>query len=122
MRTIDADHVLEGEPVTATLEIRSGPLGLPGAVIDDPLLSRPLHVSARASDPRRLTATARFERRGRHALPPPRITLTDLLGLATITRAPSAGRGTEARCSCCRESSRSVGGSIRARGGGSAPT
>jgi uncharacterized protein (DUF58 family) len=96
-RSIDADHALEGELVRATIEVRGGVFGLPGAVVNDPVLLRPIDVTARptlrpAANATTLTATARFDRRGRHRLPAPELILTDPLGLATITRrgAPDA--------------------------------
>jgi uncharacterized protein (DUF58 family) len=99
-RTIDADHALEGEPVTATIEIRAGPLGLPGAILNDPVLHAPIEIHARPSlragaHATKLTATARFERRGRHRLPAPELIVSDALSLATITLRATAHPTTE---------------------------
>jgi uncharacterized protein (DUF58 family) len=96
-REIEADHALEGEPVSATIEVQAGPLGLPGAVVNDPILRVPIEVGRGPSwrpkaHTTRMTTTARFERRGRHRLPPPELIVSDALGLATIRRRGGWGR------------------------------
>jgi len=99
-RRIDAERVIEDEPLNATIHVRRGWLGLGGwgsfEVIDPLSRSRfelreslsPLRGD-RAAD---LRVVARFHRRGLHRLPPPSLTLADPLELA---RAESRSTGAE---------------------------
>jgi uncharacterized protein (DUF58 family) len=41
-RRLNADRVSEDEPLEATIEVRRGPFGLPGAEIVDPLVGEPI--------------------------------------------------------------------------------
>lgn len=94
-RTLGEHRVVEDEPLEARLEIRRGPLGLPGAELLDPLAGGPISlaeatalVSGRARVELRIVA--RVHRRGRHVFPPPALRLSDPLGLTGATR---SGRG-----------------------------
>jgi uncharacterized protein (DUF58 family) len=79
-RTLQQQRVMEGELLEATLELSGGILGLPGGEVYDPLARGPMRL------PRGRRATvrvlARFERRGRRQLAPPRVLVRDPLDLA----------------------------------------
>jgi uncharacterized protein (DUF58 family) len=92
-RRLSAQRVVEDEPFEAVIEVRRGPLGLPGAAIQDPvargagsiavgdavsLIAGQSHVELRV--------VARIRRRGRHAFAPPTLQLSDSLGLVRLTR------------------------------------
>lgn len=86
-RVLEAERVLEEQPVEARLLIR-GSLGLPGAEIHDPLSGGTIAISSVRSRQIELRVLSRFSRRGRVALPAPRLRLSDQLGLATsVSRA-----------------------------------
>ena len=79
-RTLGARSVIEEEPLTLRIEALAGRLPLPPGFIDEPLLSRPVPLSAgRRRSQMRIEAT--FGRRGRRLLEPPSIVLRDPLGL-----------------------------------------
>jgi uncharacterized protein (DUF58 family) len=80
-RSLDADRVVEGEPLEGTLEISGGALGVRGAEVRDPLAGRPLLLRGSR---RRATirVVARFDRRGLVTVEPPSLTLRDPLALA----------------------------------------
>ncbi|MHB8694826.1 MAG: hypothetical protein ACYDHH_26640, partial [Solirubrobacteraceae bacterium] len=82
-RRIDLEHVIEGQPVPATIMVSCGPLGIPGGFVHDPVLSEPLAIRKRRAE---LHTDARFQRRGRQLLDPPQLTASDALGLASVTR------------------------------------
>jgi uncharacterized protein (DUF58 family) len=83
-RTGGARRVVEGEPVHARLQARGGPLGLGGAVLEDPLLgSRALPLTRRDVAVR---VEARFGRRGRRELVAPTLVFADPLGLVRRRR------------------------------------
>jgi uncharacterized protein (DUF58 family) len=90
-RRLLEDRVVEGEPVEAMIEVRRGPLGLPGGEVLDPLagtpvaLSRPLSLLAGGSKAD-VRVVARFARRGLRRLEPPRLIVRDMLELASATR------------------------------------
>ncbi len=90
-RQFDADRVVEGEPLEATLEVRASILGLPGGAVDDPLAPAPVPLEA-ALSPLHGARTAhvrlvtRFPRRGLHHLDPPCLIVTDTLELARSLR------------------------------------
>ena len=94
-RRLLADRVIEGEPVEAMIEVRRGPLGLPGGEVLDPLagtpvsLSRPLSLIAGAfkADVR---VVARFSRRGLRRFEPPVLVVRDMLDLASTSK-PGTG-------------------------------
>jgi uncharacterized protein (DUF58 family) len=81
-RTVGARRVIEEEPVVIDLIVSGGRLPLPSGYIEDDLLPKP---AAMVSGRRRTEVhiSARFARRGRKVLPPPRIVVSDPLGLAT---------------------------------------
>jgi uncharacterized protein (DUF58 family) len=91
-RRLLTDRVLEGEPVEAMIEVRRGRLGLPGGEVLDPLagtpvsLSRPLSLTAGGAKAE-VRVVARFARRGLRRLEPPSLVVSDMLGLASRTRA-----------------------------------
>jgi uncharacterized protein (DUF58 family) len=79
-RRLERDRVVEGEPLEAWLELRAGPLRLPGGEVRDPLLSEPVRIpGGRRASVRML---AQFDRRGRRRLPPPELRVRDPLELA----------------------------------------
>jgi uncharacterized protein (DUF58 family) len=90
-RRLLEDRVVEGEPVEAMIEVRRGPLGLPGGEVLDPLagtpvsLSRPLSLVAGGSKAD-VRVVARFARRGLLMLEPPCLVVRDMLELASATR------------------------------------
>lgn len=86
-RRLSVRRVVEEEPFEATIEIRRGLLGMPGAVLIDPLAGSSIPVgdalSLLGGHPRlQLRVTARLHRRGRHVFAPPSLRLTDGLGLS----------------------------------------
>ncbi len=88
-RRLRTDRILEEEPLEATIEIRRGGLGVPGAEIVDPLVdaSVPLGqalspISGGRKAEVRIVAT--FSRRGLHHLAPPALIVQDPLELARI--------------------------------------
>jgi uncharacterized protein (DUF58 family) len=81
-RTVGARRALEDEPVAIEITVRSGRLTLPTGVIEDPLLPAPAPLTA-GRKTTRIRINARFARRGRKVLPPPRIVVSDPFGLAT---------------------------------------
>ncbi len=91
-RTLGARRVIEGETVDIVLRLRAGRLPLPSGSIEDPLLSEPatLRPGRRFA---RVRIQARFGRRGRRRLEPPRAILADPLGLACreVVAAPDPG-------------------------------
>jgi uncharacterized protein (DUF58 family) len=90
-RRLHAERVVEGEPLEATVEVTRGVLGLPGAVLSDPLAGRPIGLTlppsliqgTRSASVRIVT---RFARRGLHRLEEPELLVRDPLDLATVTR------------------------------------
>jgi uncharacterized protein (DUF58 family) len=95
-RRITVHRAIEDEPLEATIVIHRGWLGLPGAQLHDPLahstieVAEPLSVLAGRSRVQ-LRVVARIPRRGRHSFPPPRVTLSDSLGLARVLRIGTGG-------------------------------
>jgi uncharacterized protein (DUF58 family) len=89
-RALDADRVVEEQPVEARIHL-SGSFGLPGAEIRDPLSDGSIAISSSATTRRiELRVLSRFPTRGRVMLPAPRLRLGDQLGLAErITPASS---------------------------------
>lgn len=71
-------RIVEGEAIETLIELRRGPLGLPGASIVDPLCEQPMLVRTMQT-----ALVARFERRGLHQLEPPSLHLQDPLGIAS---------------------------------------
>jgi uncharacterized protein (DUF58 family) len=81
-RTLAVRRVMEDEPVSIVLEIRSGPIALAPARLIDPLLpdAAPLRAGRHGA---RIRIEARFSRRGRRRLALPHVLISDPLGLAT---------------------------------------
>lgn len=92
VRTVDRRTVSEEDVVVVELTVRAvGGLALPTGLVDDPLLDAPAPLAAGR---RRTTLriNARFARRGRKVLAPPRVVVRDPFGLATrevVARAPA---------------------------------
>ena len=83
-RRLGARRVTEDEPIGVELEVRGGRVALPTGSIEDPLLPTPAPLPpGRASA--RVRINVRFSRRGRKRLAPPRVVLSDPLGLARRT-------------------------------------
>ena len=81
-RTIAARRTIEEQPVTIGVVVRNGRIPMPSGFIEDELLS----VAAPVAPGRRTTEVrinARFARRGRKVLAPPRVVVRDPFGLAT---------------------------------------
>jgi uncharacterized protein (DUF58 family) len=90
-RRLDSERVVEEEPIEATIEVRRGHWGLPGAAVLDPLAGKPVLIHG----PMSLlsggrTATVRivacFPRRGVRRLEPPALIVADALELARTLR------------------------------------
>jgi hypothetical protein len=93
-RHLPAERVIEDEPVDATIEVRRGPLGLPGAQVVDPFTGSRFELAGELSPVKgdRTTSvrvSSRFSRRGLHRLPAPALTVRDPLDL---TRAEAVSR------------------------------
>ena len=85
-RILEAERVVEEEPVEARVQLR-GTVGLPGAELHDPLASGSIGISATLWTRQiELRILARFPTRGRILLPPPQLWLADQLGLVRKTR------------------------------------
>jgi uncharacterized protein (DUF58 family) len=81
-RTVATRRTLEEQPVTVDVVVSCGRLPLPTGFIEDDLLPTPAPMAGgRRSTQVRIKA--RFSRRGRKVLAPPRIVVRDPLGLAT---------------------------------------
>jgi uncharacterized protein (DUF58 family) len=88
-RHLPAERVIEDEPLAATIDVRRGLLGLPGAEVFDPFtgshldLGGPLSLlrGARSASVRVVT---RFARRGLHTLDPPSLVVSDPLELCRM--------------------------------------
>ena len=81
-RTVAARRVVEDQPVKIDIRVRAARLALPAGVIEDDLLPGPALVPSgrRAAH---VHINARFSRRGRKRLEPPRVVVRDPFGLAT---------------------------------------
>jgi uncharacterized protein (DUF58 family) len=87
-RTIGARRALEEEPVAVEVAVTAGRLILPAGVIEDDLLPGPAPVRP-GRRVTRVRIEARFARRGRKRLAPPRVVVRDPFGLATrVVAAP----------------------------------
>lgn len=88
-RTLQAERVVEEEPLVATIELARGRLGPPGAEVYDPFTGSRLAISGPLSplrSDRRATVrvVSRFARRGLQTLGPPSLTIRDPLELARV--------------------------------------
>ncbi len=94
-RSIDAEQVVEDQPLEARVEVRGGPLGLPGAEILDSLAGTAIRLDAPggrlAGRRSEIRVVGRFPRRGWHHLDPPRLALADPLGLVRIVKPSATG-------------------------------
>ena len=86
-RQLPAERVIEDEPVEATIEVRRGLLGLPGAQVVDPFTGSRFELFGELAPVRgdrttNIRVVSRFARRGRHRLPAPALTVRDPLELA----------------------------------------
>jgi uncharacterized protein (DUF58 family) len=96
-RVLRADRIVEEQPLAATIEIRRGRLGLPGAEVFDPFSGFRLEVAwafSSLSGGRRanIRVVTRFSRRGLQTLAPPVLQARDPLDLArvqTVSAAPA---------------------------------
>jgi uncharacterized protein (DUF58 family) len=96
-RRLVADRVIEHEPVEAVIEVRRGPLGLPGAEIHDPLARTPVDLRGplallTGAQRAQVRIVARFPRRGRRRLPAPVLFISDGLSLARTVRGGGPGQ------------------------------
>jgi uncharacterized protein (DUF58 family) len=88
-RRLNAERVVEDQPLEANIEVRRGWLGLPGAEVIDPLTGSRLELAGPLSPIRggraaSVRVVARFSRRGLHALAPPLLIVSDPLVLARV--------------------------------------
>jgi uncharacterized protein (DUF58 family) len=80
-RTLEVDRVHEQQPLQATVAVRVRWPGIPRGAVLDPLASGPIPLAPRARSAQ-VQLVVRFPRRGRQAIAPPRLELSDPLGLA----------------------------------------
>ncbi len=83
-RTVDARRVLEEQPVLLSLRVRPGGVGLPAGELRDDLLPQPAPLPT-GRDGAVIDIQARFGRRGRKVLSPPRVIVRDPFGLVART-------------------------------------
>jgi uncharacterized protein (DUF58 family) len=90
-RHLPTGRVIEDLPIQATIEVRRGRLGLPGAEVIDPFTGSRFELSQiRGERTAHVHVRSRFPRRGLHRLPAPSLTVRDPLELA---RAEAVGTG-----------------------------
>jgi uncharacterized protein (DUF58 family) len=94
-RTLDSERVVEDEPIEATIDVKRGHWGLPGAAVLDPLAGEPVSirspmsiVSGASSASVRIVAS--FPRRGIRRIEPPTLVVSDALDLARVERLSSS--------------------------------
>ena len=90
-RTLESERVIEDEPIEATIEVRRGPWGLPGAAVDDPLAGDPVSIRGAMSiisggNSASVRIVASFPRRGVRRIDPPTLIVSDALELARVER------------------------------------
>ncbi|HTT30539.1 MAG TPA: DUF58 domain-containing protein [Solirubrobacteraceae bacterium] len=90
-RTLESERVIEDEPIEATIEVRRGPWGLPGAAVDDPLAGDPVSIRGAMSiisggNSASVRIVASFPRRGVRRIDPPTLIVSDGLELARVER------------------------------------
>ncbi|MDP9400619.1 MAG: hypothetical protein M3P39_06670, partial [Actinomycetota bacterium] len=83
VRRVEVRRVVEDEPLRVHLDVRAR-VALPGGALHDPLLAAPAPVRPGRRHAR-VRVQARFARRGRRRLGPPRVVVTDPLGLVAHT-------------------------------------
>ncbi|MBV8220233.1 MAG: DUF58 domain-containing protein [Solirubrobacterales bacterium] len=94
-RRLDSDRVVEDEPIEATVEVRRGPWGLPGAAVEDPLAGEPISIRGPMSiisggHTASVRIVASFPRRGVRRIDPPTLIVSDALELARVERVSSS--------------------------------
>jgi uncharacterized protein (DUF58 family) len=94
-RTFETDQVLEDQALEARIEVRAGPLGVPGGEILDPLAGGTIELAGFVFSLRRgrtadVRVVARFTRRGRRTLEQPLLSLRDPLGVMRVVRPTAA--------------------------------
>jgi uncharacterized protein (DUF58 family) len=94
-RHLQTERVVEDHPLEATIEVRRGGLGLPGAEVVDPFTGSQLDLSGPLSPFRggrvaRVRVVTRFPRRGLHTLAPPTLLVRDPLELARVEATSAA--------------------------------
>lgn len=90
-RTLGSERVIEDEPIEATIEVRRGPWGLPGAVVEDPLAGDAISIRGPMSmisggNSASVRIVASFPRRGMRRIEPPTLVVSDALELARAER------------------------------------
>jgi uncharacterized protein (DUF58 family) len=90
-RRLLGDRVEEEQPLEATIEVRWGPLGIPGGQVRDEFTGGPMTLSSRRPPGRgnarsTVRVVARFPRRGRRRFEQPELSLQDPLGLTRVRR------------------------------------
>jgi uncharacterized protein (DUF58 family) len=90
-RHLGSDRVVEEEPIEATIEVRRGNWGLPGAAVLDPLAGKPVLIHApmaliSGGRTASVRIVARFPRRGIRRVDPPTLIVADALELARVVR------------------------------------
>ena len=90
-RTLDSERVIEDEPIEATIEVKRGPWGLPGAAVLDPLAGEPVSIRSpmsivSGSSSASVRIVASFPRRGIRRIEPPTLVVSDALELARAVR------------------------------------
>ncbi|HEX8976337.1 MAG TPA: DUF58 domain-containing protein, partial [Solirubrobacteraceae bacterium] len=91
IRHLPAERVVEEQPLAATIEVRRGRLGLPGAEVVDPFTGSRLDLGGplsllRGGRSARVRVVTRFARRGLHTLSPPVLVVSDPLELCRVER------------------------------------
>ena len=90
-RRLHAERVAEEQPLEATIELTSGPLGLAGGEVLDQFTGATMRLgrqgAGRAGRRTSIRVVARFPRRGRVRFEPPALRLQDPLGLLRIEAA-----------------------------------
>jgi uncharacterized protein (DUF58 family) len=88
-RVLGAERVIEEQPLEASIEVRRGRLGLPGAEVIDPFTGSHLNLAGPLSSLRgdrqaSVRVVTRFTRRGLHTLAAPSLVVSDPLDLARV--------------------------------------
>ncbi len=94
-RRMESERVVEDEPIEATIEVRRGNWGLPGAAVVDPLAGAPVAIHAAMSlisggRSASVRIVACFPRRGVRRIDPPALIVSDALELARVVRVSSS--------------------------------
>jgi uncharacterized protein (DUF58 family) len=94
-RILEAERVVEEEPLAAKIEVRRGRLGLPGAEVYDPFTASKLEVAGPLSPLQgdrcaSVRVVTHFARRGLQTLEPPSLFVRDPLELAHVQATSAA--------------------------------